>query len=145
MNTMVNTSFPSDSVVKKLPVIAATGNTGSIPGLGDPLEKGMATHSSILAWKIPCTEEPGRLQSMGSQRVRQNQNDLAHKHQENTYKRRTKKGIKACHYKKKKHKGRHLTGKKGKNNYTIYKTISMMAIINPFFPISTLNINGLNS
>ena len=39
-------------------------------GLEDPLEKEMATHSSILAWKIPCTEEPGRLQSTGSQRVR---------------------------------------------------------------------------
>ena len=37
----------------------------------DPLEKGKATHSSILAWRIPWTEEPGRLQSMGSQRVRQ--------------------------------------------------------------------------
>ena len=37
----------------------------------DPLEKGMATHSSILAWKIPWTEESGRLQSMGSQRVGQ--------------------------------------------------------------------------
>ena len=36
----------------------------------DALEKGMATHSSILAWKIPCAEEPGRLQSMGSQIVR---------------------------------------------------------------------------
>ena len=35
----------------------------------DPLEKGMATHSSILAWRIQWTEEPGRLQSMGSQRV----------------------------------------------------------------------------
>ena len=35
----------------------------------DPLEKEMATHSSILAWKIPWTEEPGGLQSMGSQRV----------------------------------------------------------------------------
>ena len=35
----------------------------------DPQEKGMAPHSSILAWKIPRTEEPGRLQSMGSQRV----------------------------------------------------------------------------
>ena len=35
----------------------------------DPLEKEMATYSSILAWKIPWTEEPGRLQSMGSQRV----------------------------------------------------------------------------
>ena len=37
----------------------------------DPLEKGMATHSSILAWEIPWTEEPSGLQSMGSQRVRQ--------------------------------------------------------------------------
>ena len=35
----------------------------------DPLEKGMATHSSIFAWRIPCTEEPGGLQSIGSQRV----------------------------------------------------------------------------
>ena len=39
----------------------------------DPLEKGMATHSSILAWRIPRTEEPDRLQSMGSQRVRQSE------------------------------------------------------------------------
>ena len=38
-------------------------------GWGDLLEKEMATHSSILAWKIPWKEEPGRLQSMGSQRV----------------------------------------------------------------------------
>jgi len=36
----------------------------------DPLEKEMATHSSILAWKIPWTEEPGKLQSMGPQKVR---------------------------------------------------------------------------
>ena len=36
----------------------------------DPLEEGMATHSSILAWRIPWTEEPGGIQSMGSQRVR---------------------------------------------------------------------------
>ena len=36
----------------------------------DPLEKGMATHSNILAWRIPWIEEPGRLESMGSQRVR---------------------------------------------------------------------------
>ena len=43
----------------------------SVRSLGqeDPLEKEMATHSSILAWKIPWMEEPGRLQSMGSQRV----------------------------------------------------------------------------
>ena len=42
------------------------------PSLGreDPLEKEMAIHSSTIAWKIPWTEEPGRLQSMGSQRVR---------------------------------------------------------------------------
>ena len=39
------------------------------PSREDPLEEGMATHSSILAWEIPWTEEPGRLQSMGSQRV----------------------------------------------------------------------------
>ena len=39
-------------------------------GRDDPLEKGLATLSSILAWRIPWTEEPGRLQSMGSQRVR---------------------------------------------------------------------------
>ena len=44
---------------------------GLVPSLGreDPLEKEMAPHSSTLAWKIPWTEEPGRLQSMGSQRV----------------------------------------------------------------------------
>ena len=41
-----------------------------IPGLGRSLEEEMATPSSILAWRIPWTEEPGRLQSMGSQRVR---------------------------------------------------------------------------
>ena len=40
--------------------------------LEEPLEKGMATHSSVLAWEIPWTEESGRLQSMGSQRVRHN-------------------------------------------------------------------------
>ena len=38
-------------------------------GQEDPLQKGMATHSSILAWRIPWTEEPGGLQSMGSQRI----------------------------------------------------------------------------
>ena len=45
-----------------------SGNKGSIPGLGRSLE--MATHFSMLAWKIPWTEEPGGLQSMGSQRVK---------------------------------------------------------------------------
>ena len=41
-------------------------------GREDPLEKEMATHSSVLVWRIPWTEEPGRLQSMGSQRIRHN-------------------------------------------------------------------------
>ena len=40
------------------------------PGQEDPLEEGMATHPSLLAWRIPWTEEPGGLRSMGSQRVR---------------------------------------------------------------------------
>ena len=40
-------------------------DAGSIPGLESPLEEGMVTHSSDLAWRIPWTEEPGRLQSMG--------------------------------------------------------------------------------
>ena len=49
-----------------------------VPSLGreDPLEKETATHSSILPWKIPWTEEPGRLQSMGSQRVGYDQTNL---------------------------------------------------------------------
>ena len=53
--------------VKRLPAMPET----RVPSLGreDPLEKEMATHSSTLAWKIPWTEEPGMLQSMGSQRV----------------------------------------------------------------------------
>ena len=54
-------------MVKRLPVMQETG----VQSLGwdDLLEKEMATHSSILAWRIPWTEEHGRLQSMGSQRV----------------------------------------------------------------------------
>ena len=54
-------------VVNNLPAMQDTW----VPFLGweDPLEKGMATHSSIFAWRIPWTEEPGKLQSMGSQRV----------------------------------------------------------------------------
>ena len=47
----------------------AVEDPGSIPGSGRPLEKEMATHSSILAWEIPWTEEPGGLQSIGSQRA----------------------------------------------------------------------------
>ena len=53
--------------VKNLPVV----REAQVPSLGweDPLEKGMATHSSVLAWRIPRTEQPGGLWSMGSQRV----------------------------------------------------------------------------
>ena len=46
------------------------GDLGLISGLGNPLEKGMATHFSTLAWKISWTEEPGGLQSMGLKTVR---------------------------------------------------------------------------
>ena len=55
-------------MVKNLPAVQETG----VQSLGweDPLEKEMATHSSILAWRIPWIEETGGLQSMGSQRVR---------------------------------------------------------------------------
>ena len=45
-------------------------DVGSIPGSEDPLEEDMATHSSILAWRIPWTDKPGRLQSIGLKRVR---------------------------------------------------------------------------
>ena len=58
---------------------ASACNVGDL-GWDDPLEEGMATHSSILAWRIPWTEEPGGLQSIGSQRVRHDWSDLAHMH-----------------------------------------------------------------
>ena len=51
--------------------LGGTGNEGSILSQEDSLEKEMATHCSIPLWKIPWTEEPGGLQSMGSQRVGQ--------------------------------------------------------------------------
>ena len=54
-------------MVKNLPAMPETQD-GSL-GREDPLEKGMATHSSALAWEIPWAEEPGRLQSMGLQSV----------------------------------------------------------------------------
>ena len=57
----------SDSVIKNLP--ANSGDMGSIPRSGRPPGEGNGTHSSFLAWKIPWTEEPGGLYSMGSQRV----------------------------------------------------------------------------
>ena len=61
-------------MVKHLPAIQSLG-------WEDPLERGMATHSSILAWRIPWTEEPGGVQSMGSQRVR---HDFVTEHQQET-------------------------------------------------------------
>ena len=65
-NLIAPTSLVAQTV-KRLPTMWET----QVQSLGqeDLLEKEMATHSSILAWKIPWTEEPGRLQSMGSQRV----------------------------------------------------------------------------
>ena len=63
--------------VKNLPVMQETW----VQSLGweDPLEAGMATHSSVLAWRIPWTDEPARRQSLGSQRIRY---DLATKQQQ---------------------------------------------------------------
>ena len=59
--------FPGGTVVKNPP--ANGGDVGSIPGSGRSPGGGMATHFSILAWRIPYTQEPGGLQSMGSQRI----------------------------------------------------------------------------
>ena len=63
---------PSGSAIKNLPAMLATQEM-RVQSLDqeDPLDEGMATHSSIFAWRIPWTEEPGGLQSIGSQRVRQ--------------------------------------------------------------------------
>ena len=70
--------FPTAQMVKNLPATQEIW----VRSLGqeDPLEKEMAIHSSTLAWKIPWTEESGRPQSMGSQRVRHNQVTNTHEH-----------------------------------------------------------------
>ena len=67
--------FPGGSVGKESPAMQET----RVQTLGqeDPLEEGMATHSSILAWRIPWTEEPGGLQSTGLQRIWHNWSDWA--------------------------------------------------------------------
>ena len=58
--------FPGGARVKNPPANAGDlRDLGSIPGLGRSLEEGVATHSSILVWRIPWTEEPGGLQSIG--------------------------------------------------------------------------------
>ena len=61
---------PGSTSVKNLPAMQETPETWvrSLSG-EDPLEEGMATHSSILAWRIPWTEEPGGLESIGSKRA----------------------------------------------------------------------------
>ena len=70
--------FSGGSAVKNLPAV----QEAYVQSLGqkDPLEEGMATHSSILAWRIPWTQEPGRLQSVGLQRVRHDWSDWACTH-----------------------------------------------------------------
>ena len=67
---MCSLGFPGGSLVKSLPKIQEPQES-RVPSLDqeDPLDEGMATHSSILAWRIPWREEPGRLCSIGSQRV----------------------------------------------------------------------------
>ena len=75
--------FPSGSVVKNLPVIQELQETW-VRSLGweDPLRKGMASHSSVLSWRILWTEEPGGLQSIGLQRVGHDRSDLMYKGQQ---------------------------------------------------------------
>ena len=70
MGLKITAGKHSSLVAQRLKCLPAMQETW-VQSLGweDPLKKGMATHSSILAWRIPWTEEPGRLQSMGSQRV----------------------------------------------------------------------------
>ena len=73
--------FPGGSVVKHLPAMQETQEIW-VRSLGweVPLEEGMVSHSSVLAWRIPWTEEPDGLQSMGSQRVRHDWKNLACTH-----------------------------------------------------------------
>ena len=65
-NVLNASEVPGDSVVKNPP--ASAGAWRSIPGWGRSPGERMATHSSILAWEIPRTEDPGKLQSQGSQK-----------------------------------------------------------------------------
>ena len=76
------TGFPGSASGKEptCPPVGDVRDMGSIPGLGRSLEKEMATYSSILAWEIPWTEKPGRLQSLGSHRVEHDWSNLAHTH-----------------------------------------------------------------
>ena len=79
MHKAINTQYFMAQMVKNLPPMPET----QVPSLGqeDPLERGMATHSSILAWRIPWTEYPGGLQSMGLQSKESDTTDwLTHTH-----------------------------------------------------------------
>ena len=68
--TISNSGFPGGSAVKNTPGRQEPWETQGQPlGREDPWEEEIATHSSILAWRIPWTEEPGRLQAIGLQRV----------------------------------------------------------------------------
>ena len=71
--------FSSGSAVKNPPAVQESQET-RVQSLGgeDPLEQGMAAHSSILAWRSPWTEEPGGLQAMGSQRATEHNDDKFH-------------------------------------------------------------------
>ena len=73
MTEQLSLGFPGASVVKNLPAMQELQEAW-VRSLGqeDPLEEEIATHSNILTWKIPWTEEPGRLQSLGSKRVGHN-------------------------------------------------------------------------
>ena len=73
LSSLVTTPHKASLVAQRVRCLPAKWET-QVRSLGqeDPLEKEMATHSSTLAWKIPWTEEPDRLQSMGSQRVGHN-------------------------------------------------------------------------
>ena len=73
--SLLHKYYTSQVVLVVNNLLANAGNIrdlGSIPGLGRLWRQGMATHSSILAWRIPWTEEPGGLQSMGLQRAGHN-------------------------------------------------------------------------
>ena len=83
--TQHSRDFPGGLAVENSPVMQKTQET-RVQSLGweDPLEKGMATHSWILAWRVPWTEEPGRLQFIGLQRVRHDWSDWAHRNAHST-------------------------------------------------------------
>ena len=76
---MCKAGFPSGSALKNVPVVQKPQET-RVQSLGqkDPLEEDMVIHTSILAWRLPWTEEPGRLQSIGLQRLKHDWSNWAH-------------------------------------------------------------------